>query len=68
MSWILDGQKIKANYLGTSVSGTVISSRVKYGGSVQYSVELDEPVQLPWRSEPTSFLLVDKNEVIEVFG
>jgi hypothetical protein len=68
MSWILDGQKIKANYLGTPVSGTVISSRVKYGGSVQYSLVLDEPVQLPWRSEPTDMLLVDKNEVIEVFG
>jgi hypothetical protein len=68
MSWILDGQKISACYLGTAVTGRVISSRVKYGGSVQYSVELDEPVQLPWRTEPTSFLLVDKNEVIEVFG
>jgi hypothetical protein len=68
MSWILDGQKIEANYLGTAVTGRVISSRVKYGGSVQYSVELDEPVQLPWRSEPATTLLVDKNEVIEVFG
>ena len=68
MSWILDGQKITANYLGTAVTGRVISSRVKYGGNVQYSLELDEPVQLPWRSEPTSFLLVDKNEVIEVIG
>jgi hypothetical protein len=68
MSWILDGQKIKASYLGTAVTGRVVSSRVKYGGNVQYSVELDEPVQLPWRSEPTSFLLVDKNEVIEVIG
>jgi hypothetical protein len=66
MSWILDGQKIEANYLGTAVTGRVISSRVKYGGSVQYSLVLDEPVQLPWRSESTSFLLVDKNEVIEV--
>ena len=68
MSWILDGQKISACYLGIAVTGRVISSRVKYGGSVQYSVELDEPVQLPWRTESTSFLLVDKNEVIEVIG
>lgn len=68
MSWILDGQKISACYLGIAVTGRVISSRVKYGGNVQYSVELDEPIQLPWRSEPTSMLLVDKNEVIEVFG
>lgn len=68
MSWILDGQKIKASYLGTPVSGRVVHSRVKYGGNVQYSLELDESIHLPWRSEPTSFLLVDKNEVIEVIG
>ena len=65
MSWILDGQKIKANYLGTPVTGTVMSSRVKYGGKVQYSVELDEPVQLPWRSEPATTLLVDNDELME---
>jgi hypothetical protein len=65
MSWILDGQKIKANYLGTPVTGTVMSSRVKYGGKVQYTLELDEPVQLPWRSEPTSMLLVDNDELME---
>jgi hypothetical protein len=65
MSWILDGQKIKANYLGTPVTGTVMSSRVKYGGKVQYTLELDEPVQLPWRTEPTSMLLVDNDELME---
>jgi hypothetical protein len=65
MSWILDGQKISACYLGTAVTGRVISSRVKYGGSVQYSVELDEPVQLPWRSEPATTLLVDNDELME---
>jgi hypothetical protein len=65
MSWILDGQKIKANYLGTPVTGTVMSSRVKYGGKVQYTLELDEPVQLPWRSEPATTLLVDNDELME---
>jgi hypothetical protein len=65
MSWILDGQKIKASYLGTPVTGTVMSSRVKYGGKVQYSVELDEPVQLPWRTEPATTLLVDNDELME---
>lgn len=65
MSWILDGQKIKANYLGTPVTGTVMSSRVKYGGKVQYSVKLDTPVQLPWRTEPATTLLVDNDELME---
>jgi hypothetical protein len=65
MSWILDGQKISACYLGIAVTGRVISSRVKYGGKVQYALELDEPVQLPWRAEPTSMLLVDNDELME---
>jgi hypothetical protein len=65
MSWILDGQKISACYLGTAVTGRVISSRVKYGGKVQYTLELDEPVQLPWRSEPATTLLVDNDELME---
>jgi hypothetical protein len=65
MSWILDGQKVKANYLGMTITGTVMSSRVKYGGKVQYSVKLDTPVQLPWRTEPATSLLVDNDELME---
>jgi hypothetical protein len=66
MSWILDGQKIKANYLGETVTGVVVDSRVKYGGKVQYTVELDAPVQFRWRSEPTDRVLVDRDELLEV--
>jgi hypothetical protein len=66
MSWILDGQKIKANYLGETVTGMVVDSRVKYGGKVQYTVELDAPVQFRWRSEPSSRVLVDRDELISV--
>jgi hypothetical protein len=66
MSWVLDGQKIKANYLGETVTGMVVDSRVKYGGKVQYTVELDAPVQFPWRSEPSSRVLVDRDELLEV--
>lgn len=65
MSWVLDGQKIKANYCGVKVAGVVVDSRVKYGGKVQYTVELDEPVFLPWRSEPKSVVLVDHDELLE---
>ena len=65
MSWILDGQKIKANYLGETVTGMVVDSRVKYGGKVQYTVELDAPVQFRWRSEPTDRVLVDRDELLE---
>jgi hypothetical protein len=65
MSWVKDGSTIKANYLGTVVSGVVLDSRVKYGGKVQYTVELDQPVQFRWRTDTTSRVLVDENDLIE---
>jgi len=64
MGWIKDGKKITANYLGNTVTGVVESSRVKYGGEVQYTVILDAPVQLRWRSEPTDRLLINSKEII----
>jgi hypothetical protein len=66
MSWIKDGEQITANYMGTQVSGTVVDSRVKYGGKVQYTVDLDKPVQLRWRTDPTTRVLVDSDELITV--
>lgn len=65
MSWILDGSRIKAKYLGEPVAGVVIDSRVKYGGKVQYTVELDQPVMFRWRSEPTNRVLVDSDELVK---
>ncbi len=64
MGWIKDGEQIKANYLGEQVQGTVESSRVKYGGKVQYTVILDKPVQFRWRSEPTDRVLIDADELV----
>jgi len=64
MGWIKDGQKVQARYLGELVSGTVESSRVKYGGRVQYTVTLDQPVQFRWRSEPSTRVLIDDNELV----
>jgi hypothetical protein len=63
-SWILDGQRIAANYLGQKVRGTVESSRVKYGGKVCYTLNLDQPTQFPWRSEPSTQVLIDCDEII----
>jgi hypothetical protein len=64
--WYLDGYKVIANYFGEAVTGIVESSRVRYGGKVQHTVILDEPIQLPWRSELTKRILVDDSELIEV--
>lgn len=65
-SWYLDGYKVIAEYFGNTVKGTVESSRVKYGGRVQHTVILDEPVSLPWRSEPKTRVLIDDINVKEV--
>lgn len=64
MGWIKDGERIQARYLGEIVSGIVESSRVKYGGEVQYTVILDQPLQFKWRTEPSTRLLVDNNQLI----
>ena len=63
-TWIKDGQQIVANYLGQQVQGTVVDSRVKYGGKVQYTVDLDQPVKFPWRSEPSTRVLIDSDEIV----
>jgi hypothetical protein len=60
---IEDGEKLEGSYLGVPVSGTVQSSRVKYGGDLQYTVLLDEPVQFRWRSDLTSVVLIDGKDV-----
>ena len=66
MSWVLDGSRIKAKYLGdTIVEGIVTDSRVKYGGEVQYTVKLDKPVQFRWRSEPSETVLINRSEILE---
>ena len=64
-TWIKDGKTIVANYLGETVRGTVESSRVKYGGTVQYTVNLDKPMQFPWRSDSSTKVLIDSNEIVE---
>ncbi len=64
-TWVKDGKTIVAKYLGETVQGTVIDSRVKYGGKVQYTLVLQTPVQFPWRSEPSDRVLVDSDEIVE---
>jgi len=64
--WNLEGQRIRARYLGQEIQGRVRESRVKYGGSVQHTLELDEPVVLRWRTGPVGHLLVDDTEVVAV--
>ena len=68
MGWNKEGSTIIADYLGQLVYGVVLESRVKYGGKVQHTLNLDVPVQLPWQSEPTTRVLVDEDHVVSEFG
>ena len=43
--WNLENCRVTGNYMGIApVAGMVTESRVKYGGSVSHTVELDEPI------------------------
>ena len=68
MGWNKDGSTIKAVYLDRPVTGVVLNSRVKYGGSVQYQVKLEVPLYLPWSTEARDIVLVDDSDVIADFG
>jgi hypothetical protein len=47
MSWVLEGKRVRAEYHGLfPVEGTVILSRVCYGGAVKHTVSLPEPVMI----------------------
>lgn len=45
--WDLEGKRVTGRYVGeVLVEGVVESSRVKYGGTVQHTVKLDQPVEI----------------------
>ena len=44
MGWNKDGSTIRADYCGVVFDGVVLESRVKYGGTVQHTVELDDTI------------------------
>ena len=67
MGWIKDGKRVQASYLGTEPrAGIVVDSRVRYGGKVSYTVILDQAVTFPWRQEPTTLVIVDGDEIVEI--
>jgi len=51
MSWNREGQRVTGVYLKSylksyTVIGTVENSRVKYGGTVQHTIQLAQPVEI----------------------
>jgi hypothetical protein len=62
--WNLEGLTVRGTYFGLPVEGVVTESRVKYGGTVQHTVDLFFPITV-FGDERTSVLL-DANEVVHV--
>ena len=62
--WNLEGLTVRGEYFGVPVEGVVTLSRVKFGGTVQHTVDLFFPITI-FGAERTSVLL-DANEVVHV--
>lgn len=68
-TWIREGQHVQATYLFDKVvTGTILESRVKYGGKIQHTLKLDQPLELRWRSEPADRLLIEEEQIQEVLS
>ena len=65
MSWNLEGQRVHGLYLDLfPYAGVVSESRVKYGGTVQHTVELDETITV--FGALRNHVLVSGNEITGV--
>jgi len=62
--WNLEGLTVRGEYFGLPVEGVVTESRVKYGGTVQHTVDLFFPI-IMFGDEKTTVLL-DSNEITHV--
>ena len=64
-NWNLEGLFVKGNYMGDfPITGKVELSRVKYGGTVQHTVVLSQPINV-YGTERDRVLL-DHPEVVQV--
>ena len=59
--WNLEGLIVRGYYFGIPVEGVVTLSRVKYGGSVQHTVDLFFPITMYGQERTT--VLLDSNEI-----
>ena len=49
--WHLEGKRVKVSYLNEyEAVGTVVDSRVCYGGMVKHQVKLDKPIKLSFNT------------------
>lgn len=63
--WNLEGMRVKGLYLDDiEVTGRVEQSRVKYGGSVQHTVVLDQTVNVYGQARDR--VLVEHKDVLHI--
>lgn len=68
MGWNKDGSTVKAEYCGTTFTGVVLNSRVKYGGTVQYQVQASVPFYVDCLKAERETVLVDEEDILVDFG
>jgi len=64
--FIGNGVYVKGNYGRFEVSGLITDSHISgFGKSATrlYHVLLDKPIQLRWRTEPTTMVLLSDNDI-----
>jgi hypothetical protein len=60
MNWNLEGKRVNGLYMGLfPYSGLVTESRVKYGGRVQHTIQVDEPFEVYGAMRETILVDVD---------
>jgi hypothetical protein len=60
--FIADNTRVIGVFQGNAVIGEVLSSRL-YGKRIVYTVQLNEPVSLRWRTDPVYTILLGKGEI-----
>ena len=64
MSWIKNGEQVAGKYYGHVFEGVVTESRVMYGGDVQYTVALHNPIDMGTKDLRSVVLIYSKDLVI----
>lgn len=62
--WDLAGKRVEVRAAsGETRQGVVESSRVKYGGTLQHTVRLDQPITYRWRTGPVEVVLAAPEQI-----
>lgn len=72
MSWNLEGKRVSAMYISKHlVTGTVVCSRVCYGGEVKHTIKLDREIadsKLGFSYEAGDGVVVRKHQIQKILS